>query len=154
MCEHSFVPTITISYSFMGFTNGAWLVSNTHSSRLINISSSTKREQHFDGPVDVCKSSNKRTRTWMERGEEILAQKTKYNFRLSAQHAHLPFFVIWALKTLIRTWMTWHDANLSSLWPCFFIRTKDSLFHWATDARGTAFERTGDGMVTVTGQKR
>ena len=53
--------TITISYSFTGLSNGAWLVSNTHSSWLINISSSTKWEQHFDGPVDVCKSSNKST---------------------------------------------------------------------------------------------
>ena len=70
----------------MGFSIDAWLVSNIHSSRLINISSSTKREQHVDGPVDVCKSSNKRTRTWMEREEEILAQKTKDNFGLSANH--------------------------------------------------------------------
>jgi hypothetical protein len=43
MCEHSFVPTITISYSFTGLSNGAWLVSNTHSSWLINISSLKKR---------------------------------------------------------------------------------------------------------------
>jgi len=79
MCEHNFAPNNRyFLYSFTGLSNGAWLVSNTHSSRLIDISSSTKREQHFDGPVDVCKSSNKRTRTWMrmEREEEIVAQKT------------------------------------------------------------------------------
>jgi hypothetical protein len=80
-----FVPTKDyFLYSFTGLRNGAWLVPNTHSSWLINISSSTKREEHFDGRVDVCKSSNNREWTWMEREEEILAQKTKDNFRLSA----------------------------------------------------------------------
>jgi hypothetical protein len=68
----------------MGLSNGAWLVSNTHSSWLINISS-INREQHFDDPVDVCKSSNKST-DMDKREEEILAQKTKDNFRLSANH--------------------------------------------------------------------
>ena len=59
----------------MGLSNGAWLVPNTHSSRLINISGSTKREQHFDGPVDVCKSSNKRTRTWMRMERNLSLKK-------------------------------------------------------------------------------
>ena len=80
--------TRTISYSFTCLSNGAWLVSNTHSSWLINISSSTKREENDDGPVDVCKSSNKKTRTWISLKRKFLAQKTKDNFGLSAQHAH------------------------------------------------------------------
>ena len=135
MCEQSFVPTITISYSFTGLSNGAWLVSNTHSSRLINISSLKKRAT-LRWSSRCVQELEQEHKDMDEDGEEIPRSKDKRQFWFKRPTRTLTVFRYLSIKNLIRTWMTWHDANLSILWSFIFTRTKDSLVHWATEWDG------------------
>ena len=68
--------------------------------------------------------------------EEIPRSKDKRQFWFKRPTRTLTVFRYLSIKNLIRTWMTWHDANLSILWSFIFTRTKDSLVHWATEWDG------------------
>ncbi len=55
----------------------------------------------------------------------------------SSQQSLFPILAVFrylSVKNLIR--VTWHDANLSIFWSFIFIRTKDSLVHWASGSDG------------------